>query len=1088
MAGKYCVVWCSLVRAKSLRRKIHPTVIEPLEFFRRTLLGPACKPNVHNSKKPNVHKFFGPACKVLAVVVLLMDTSTSSTMETDQEKQGKHQDITAKTDHSTELLSTNEMVALIDAVHEEQESAVPASDDPSQKEVEQRVGATRRRPEKNRTNVKVILLTVGSLFLVAATVVLAILLTQGPFKRCKESTECDGGSCALSSLQNGAKKICCPGGSSINAVSLQDGAIHQVCSMMPGGTFCKDGGTCSSRKCVDGKCSSSALCTSNVECFTEICTFGSAADDDSSKICCPRGSTYVYAQDRRVCQEMPVGTSCGESDSICASGRCRDGYCTAPLDVGEKCTRSGDCLSSACGKAYVDIADREAPKVCCSHGTTNGYIRDENGNRERIEVCSGAPIGTACSEIDSMCSSGNCINGSCALDRLDDYEQCSKHTDCRKNACAHTIADFATPKVCCESGYASGIVRDGDNGETKDSFVCQNAQLGSYCNQIDSMCASGLCINGTCAEEALDEEEECSKPSDCINNACGHSVADTEAPKVCCRSGQSTYEYLLDGTSESYSPVCRDLPLNTFCYKHHNICASRVCIGGSCVESRLDDFAPCRSDFECSGSACSLAFANTSAPNICCPEGQTTHTSVLDHESYYGTKSRYTCGNMPPGTFCHQSNDICASGLCFNGTCVAEKFDDSTECVESEHCKSGACGRPAADSIAPKVCCSSGGTVRGEIRSESGVQSDEHVCTEMTVGTFCNGIDAMCASGQCVNTTCTIEPLKANEVCHLASDCLNGACALPFADAVATTVCCESGQTMEALVQDGMLTKSMEVCTNLPAGTFCQELDEMCASGSCTNGTCAPVQRPECRDASDCTSRACGHSFADTEAPMECCSSGKTIYGKVLGARAAYVCSQAAAGTFCGELDSMCQSGLCINSTCADEKREEYETCTEDDDCALGACALGEANFYSSLICCPNGDTTSGLVQNSTESTVVCSNMRAGTYCNDIESMCASGFCVNGKCAEQGLADLEPCVEAEDCLRGVCNRGGADFDAPRICCPKGLTTLGEVTYQATNGTTYAEVCAGMGAGTMCRAIDSMCENGRCVNGTCLGNR
>ena len=197
--------------------------------------------------------------------------------------------------------------------------------------------------------------------------------------------------------------------------------------------------------------------------------------------------------------------------------------------------KNRECFQDAgCGgnmTCELSEADANAPMMCCLHGNkVTGFL----GNGEFATVCTDRPVGTYCHEMDIMCSSGLCIHSICASDHLADQDPCNKNADCKSNKCVHSSAEPDSSMICCSETLQL------DSGMS----VCTSLPFGSRCDDLDHACASGLCINGRCADEALEVNQLCDTRSHCKSGACGLAAADLDSLAVCCESGDTFYDYV----------------------------------------------------------------------------------------------------------------------------------------------------------------------------------------------------------------------------------------------------------------------------------------------------------------------------------------------------------------------------------------------------------------------------------------------------------------------------------------------------------------------------------------------------------------
>jgi hypothetical protein len=254
------------------------------------------------------------------------------------------------------------------------------------------------------------------------------LLNDG--MECEESTDCNGGVCAIYHDAAG-KRECCPTGKSI---ILSDGP---TCSNRTAGDACENNSNslCQSNICVQGVCKDSpqkvgAACDNHYDCANWSCALQTAFPA-APFICCPSGSYMFVPQPEevvvrtstgvvtsnslRVCTGQPFGAPCSageqEHDDLCDSGICIFGFCRDNRQIpGDACAEDEDCENGVC--AFVSLEDG-ASKVCCE---SNDHQRVYLPDRLRLtDVCTGQPLGARCGDnnTDAVCQSGNCADGVC---------------------------------------------------------------------------------------------------------------------------------------------------------------------------------------------------------------------------------------------------------------------------------------------------------------------------------------------------------------------------------------------------------------------------------------------------------------------------------------------------------------------------------------------------------------------------------------------------------------------------------------------------------------------------------------------------
>eukprot|EP00567_Pseudictyota_dubia_P000209 CAMPEP_0197465554 /NCGR_PEP_ID=MMETSP1175-20131217/64599_1 /TAXON_ID=1003142 /ORGANISM="Triceratium dubium, Strain CCMP147" /LENGTH=227 /DNA_ID=CAMNT_0043001573 /DNA_START=414 /DNA_END=1097 /DNA_ORIENTATION=- len=155
--------------------------------------------------------------------------------------------------------------------------------------------------------------------------------------------------------------------------------------------------------------------------------------------------------------------------------------------------------------------------------------------------------------------------------------------------------------------------------------------------------------------------------------------------------------------------------------------------------------------------------------------------------------------------------------------------------------------------------------------------------------------------------------------CENDSHCSNGVCAYKEYGEW-DKVCCSSGESVSYSV--------WSYCTDQLAGKACGG-NEMCRSGVCTQNVCREDTQDanaNCENDADCSNGVC--AYVDISSwDRVCCASGEEIN---LGGLA--YCTGQPTGNWCGS-DAMCQSNVCIDSTCRDGQVRQLALRTRCADC-----------------------------------------------------------------------------------------------------------------------------------------------------------
>ena len=379
---------------------------------------------------------------------------------------------------------------------------------------------------------------------------------------------------------------------------------------------------------------------------------------------------------RSLAMNLESGQAC-EFNLMCSSGTCNQGICQAELLADhEVCEEDKDCASQACGKhppeatGPIDNYSLQQ-KTCCPSGETFGH--------EGISYCTASqPVDAACHK-DAMCESNICIFNVCRPKLLDDGMECEESSDCLQGHCGHYHDDSV--KICCPTGGSIQL---------SDGLMCSNRPADDVCeNNANSLCQSNICVENTCQATVQREGAVCDNHFDCYNGACALASADPTAPYICCPTGE--YVFLANpyenGDEQEEGPsswtsatsshsglrVCTGQPEGASCSQDQdvdNLCASGLCIGGTCRANRLTPGAACMDHSDCENLVCALSSLEKESTKICCPSNN--HKHVYEPETL---KLMDVCTGQPLGAVCGYYNNhvLCESGSCISGVCAVDK-------------------------------------------------------------------------------------------------------------------------------------------------------------------------------------------------------------------------------------------------------------------------------------------------------------------------------------------------------------------------------------------------------------------------------
>lgn len=1002
---------------------------------------------------------------------------------------------------------------------------------------------------------------------------------------CSSSADCAGSSCGYDWFSPNAPSVCCPPGATTTVYTSSDwllpgssnddmyddvfdyygssrthggyystysSSYQTFCSNQRDGTACGEtDDICASGACVGGVCTSYKLpagsgCGTNNDCSDGICGYQEFSLDAPTVCCPPGGSVSVYTGSyegwpsgyQHFCSGKPIGSACGETDSICASNMCVAGQCASQKLVGNStCMTNNDCLDGACG--YQDYSTNAVAVCCLSGATLNVYSGGADGWPSSAlsydaDFCTEQPQGAACGRTDGICESNACVAGTCQAAKLVANSPCTIKNDCERDACGYESFSPNALTVCCASGATvrlSTISNDDWDWMDDDDFsalpttrnlnhyyggggggyysgyysssstalnFCTGQPNGADCGVSDDICDSNACVLRKCASAKLAANSPCSVDNDCAGGSCGFETFSISSSTVCCPSGATTsiYTSSVDGwASSQYRAFCTSQPIGTACGTTDGLCVSSSCVGGVCANTKLGANSECSANSDCVEGACGLEQFDSSASSVCCSSGST--TSI--YTGWPSSSRRSFCLDQPDGTACGTSDEICASNACIAGICSSAKLAASQPCSADSECSGGSCGLQSFDSSASTVCCSSGATV-----SVFSLGLTRYYCSHQPGGTSCGTTNAICASNSCLGGVCASSAVVVPSTCTASSGCPGGSCGLQEFSPNALSVCCPSGATTSVYTSssDGW-TPSMTrfFCTNQPDGTACGTTDSICASNACVAGVCEStklVANSSCATNNDCSGGSCGLNTYDPSASTVCCSSGRTVSiftsdGWPSSKTRAF-CTEQPDGEACGTTDGICASNACLGGVCVSKKLAANANCTANNECAWGSCAHEWFDSSASTVCCSSGATTSIFTHSSdgwatSAARDFCTNQPEGKPCGTEDVICASKACVLGSCAETKLAGNSACITNNDCAGGSCGLESFDRDALTVCCNSGATTsIYTTSADGWPSSMTRAFCTDQPDGTNCGDADDICASGACIGGTCSSEK
>jgi hypothetical protein len=235
-------------------------------------------------------------------------------------------------------------------------------------------------------------------------------------------------------------------------------------------------------------------------------------------------------------------------------------------------------------------------------------------------------------------------------------------------------------------------------------------------------------------------------------------------------------------------------------------CTSGLCVDDACKPTPAADGSPCKRDSNCASGVCSSL--NSLGIGVCGP--QTNGSACLrNQECTAGVCDQSVCG-ASNGTAC-TGDAFCQSGYCATSVCTAP-LPTTEGCTRNAMCQTGLCTNGTCQCLGPldtatfvAQCCTGTWTIVPASAEADGSVIPSHSACNDSAGLSCT-LTAECETGQ----TCGGR----------------GICCYAQGIAAAHQACCS-----------GALDSSGN-CTGSATGSACKAGDE-CASGTCTNQTCA---------------------------------------------------------------------------------------------------------------------------------------------------------------------------------------------------------------------------------------------------------
>lgn len=640
--------------------------------------------------------------------------------------------------------------------------------------------------------------------------------------------------------------------------------------------------------------------------------------------------------------------------------------------------------------------------------------------------------------------------------------------DCNGKPCG--LANLGSEEIVCCSDWST--VDIWNNGRVE-SYCWGSFPMGAACVDSwdgDYMCRSSICNKGVCSTSRGAAGDKCTNSRNCTNG-CGQETLDSSSG-VCC----STYESSFFNGSTYISYCAGSFDFGETCFGSDQ-CDSYICVEGKCASQRQQAGGSCTNSDECSNYACGVGSLNSTASassdKICCPSGST--YSIWNGDNYF----EYCAYSVLTGEQCI-ADELCQSGICINETstksiCSDRRLPDGSTCYTDNHCQNYGCGFASfpPTSLSNKTCCPNG---RYDYVYFEGSYDYIQACARSILeGQACDADqsgDVLCETGFCVQGICSRDRLANGEECSRYNDCQSEQCGLNADDIDSlASVCCE--ETFG--IYNSNTYDYLNFCVRtVPTGGSCDvgydggygegdynddgygvDSSILCASGICIQGTCSDdfsKAGEPCNRNTECANNACAFSVFDVAERERVCCAGQALYfydssynnGK-------YYCERTVpSGGQCPNADvnydsfRVCESGICLNELCSDNRQADGELCNNSNDCESQACGLDSVAFATrKKICCTAGKTiglTDGFDYNDYCMRNIplggkCLSANANNYRSDGGQMCESGICIDDVCVDTRLADSESCNIHNECDSGACGYDSLDFSLrKKVCC------------------------------------------------------
>lgn len=368
---------------------------------------------------------------------------------------------------------------------------------------------------------------------------------------------------------------------------------------------------------------------------------------------------------------------CPDPGNECVLRACNNGTCgtsDAPAGTPLAMQTTGDCQVEVCdgmGGTTTSVLDTDAEddgKSCtadaCDAAGMPVHTPLAAGtacNQAGGKICDGNGVCVECAQ-NADCATGVCQGGLCMATGCGDGVKNGDETDldCGGSCgpCADGLACLAsgdctskvcTNGVCAAASCSDNVQNQGESDVDCGGATCPKCLPGKACT-INADCIGGSCSMGACAPTCTDMTQNNGETDqDCG----GPNCADCADGLMCTSSGDCQSMFCNPNTALCAGPTCSD--------GYQNGLETDVDCGGPCVTDCAEG-QKCFADGDCTSTFCNPMSSTCATPS--CTDG-------YQNGGEAGVDCGGPCAAACVGSPC-ASDGACASGMCYEGACVAQ--------------------------------------------------------------------------------------------------------------------------------------------------------------------------------------------------------------------------------------------------------------------------------------------------------------------------------------------------------------------------------------------------------------------------------